>query len=119
MHPITDKIQFYGAVGVVATRMHLTWENTYDSSADGGAGGAPNANAAARRTKSLDVRKTLPMAKIGIYVPITNSFALRFITTWSKTSKIQYYVPSSDPNTSITLQGKNTLQYSLGFVYRI
>jgi hypothetical protein len=78
-HNIGEKLQFFGAVGITPMKLHAAWENTDDT-------GVPNPMSRVERTKSIEIRKTIPLIRIGAYYRLNSSFSLRVLTTWSQTS---------------------------------
>ncbi len=93
-------------------KINASWENINDT------GQTPDPISLPIRTKSIYMRKTLPLIRLGAYVPLNKSFSLRFITTWLQTSKLQKYIPSAPGNnSSLLIKEQNNFQYSLGLVY--
>ncbi len=117
-HPIGEKVQLFGAVGITAMKINASWENIADQT------GAPPQEPVfvTFRSKTINLRKTIPLVKVGLYCPLVNSFSLRLVATWLKTSNFQTYIPASGPgafNNPMNINMKNSIQYSLGIVYII
>lgn len=119
-YPISDKLNFFSSLGVTAMKINASWENIEEP---GAIPPIPAPAVKARRSHSIETRKNIPFCKVGLYYTINNSFSLRFITTWSKTSTLESYVPSQLTGfvngIPMSIKLKNSVQYSLGIVYTI
>ena len=115
-HPIGEKLQLFGAVGVAFMKMNASWDNIEDQT------NLRPPRQASSRTKHISQRKTIPLVKVGLYYPLVKSFSLRFVATWLQTSKMQIFV--SPPTglvgwNSSNINVKNSIHYSIGVVYTI
>jgi len=114
-HPLGEKLQFLGAIGITAIRIHASWENIEDDTQM-----IPPAQSN-MRSRFLDQRKIIPIVKIGLYYPLIKSFSLRFVTTWLQGSKLQVYIapPQGLDWNSMNINKKDDMQFSIGIVYGI